>query len=422
MNKKTIVIITVMVLILSSLLILLPSAASDGSGGTSTRSAADILVVQDGTINGINGETITPILKALTDDGWSYDYVYMPTPSSGYNSETQLNAISGWNNTEIYPSIFWICGDYYRKVFNQNRYTDIPTKTHAQGLANYVQDGGNVLITGNCVNRHWQYRPNNAFYEWVTHSAHAWEVSGTGGSTSRTYRTSKLSTYADHDLYNDPNILPSSWTYTHYGPRLPPYPTMDSEIIVRWGTAQVYLNNGEEIGQGWNVPIIGTPRMDSYCDIVIYDGPEYGNYGRTVFVNRRIDYQWDMTDDQGDILSPFIQNVAEWFGRGIPADVRLEPQSLNLDSMGNYVQVKVEGFPDNPNYSPMEVDGTSVAVSGVGVDLKYGTWNNNRFIGKADRLLVEDAIGAPGNEVEVDVNGKLADGTKFIGKAIIKAH
>ncbi len=106
---------------------------------------------------------------------------------------------------------------------------------------------------------------------------------------------------------------------------------------------------------------------------------------------------------------------------GMPADVRLTPQSLNLDSMGNWVTVKVEGFPENPEYTPMDVDGTSVEVVGVGVDLKYGTWNNNRFIGKADRLLVEDAIGAPGAEVEVDVSGKLNDGTGFLGTAIIKA-
>jgi hypothetical protein len=120
--------------------------------------------------------------------------------------------------------------------------------------------------------------------------------------------------------------------------------------------------------------------------------------------------------------NPCIYEWYVWEGEGgIPADVRLEPQSLNLDSNGNYVQVKVEGFPENPEYTPMDVDGTSVAVGGVGVDLKYGTWNDNRWIGKADRLLVEDSIGAPGNEVEVDVSGSLNDGTNFMGAAIIKA-
>lgn len=147
-----------------------------------------------------------------------------------------------------------------------------------------------------------------------------------------------------------------------------------------------------------------------------------------------IDYHRSWTGGGSNILM-FGDGVSGWYSRsywdyfmydtdpvtGIPADVRIEPQTLNLDSMGNYVQVKVEGFPDNPEYSPLDVDETSVVVAGVGADLKFSTFNNNRFIGKADRLLVEDAIGAPGNEIEVDVKGKLNDGTAFIGKATIKA-
>jgi len=134
--------------------------------------------------------------------------------------------------------------------------------------------------------------------------------------------------------------------------------------------------------------------------------------------------QW--TFDLNQLNSPVDQllimtKVLDWFDTGIPANVRLEPQSLNLDSNGNFVQVKVEGFPDNPEYSPLDVDGMTVVVGGVGVDLKYGTWNDNRWIGKADRLLVEDSIGAPGEDVEVLVQGNLNDGTSFFGMATIKA-
>jgi hypothetical protein len=105
---------------------------------------------------------------------------------------------------------------------------------------------------------------------------------------------------------------------------------------------------------------------------------------------------------------------------GIPADVRMEPQSLNLDSNGNYVQFKVENFPDNPEYTPMDVDETSVAVLGVGADLKFATFNDNKYIGKADRLLVEDAIGSPNQETEIQITGQLKDGTGFKGIAVIK--
>jgi hypothetical protein len=109
------------------------------------------------------------------------------------------------------------------------------------------------------------------------------------------------------------------------------------------------------------------------------------------------------------------------FVSAIDATCRMEPQSLNLDSNGNWVSFKVEGFPENPEYDPNDVDPTSCQVGGIDADLKFGTHNNNHYIGKADRLLVEDAIGAPGEEVEVDVTGSLYDGTNFIGTAVIKA-
>ena len=94
---------------------------------------------------------------------------------------------------------------------------------------------------------------------------------------------------------------------------------------------------------------------------------------------------------------------------------------MNLESNGNCVNVKIENFPENPEYSPLDVDGSTVAVAGTGVDLKFGTWNENRWIGKCDRLAVEDSIGAPGDEVEISVTGALNDGTAFLSTAVIKA-
>jgi hypothetical protein len=105
----------------------------------------------------------------------------------------------------------------------------------------------------------------------------------------------------------------------------------------------------------------------------------------------------------------------------IPATTRIEPQTLNLDSNGNWVNVKVESFPENPEYSPMDVDGSTVAVAGTGCELQFGTWNDNRWIGKCDRLATEDAIGAPGDEVELSVTGALNDGTAFLSTAVIDA-
>jgi hypothetical protein len=107
---------------------------------------------------------------------------------------------------------------------------------------------------------------------------------------------------------------------------------------------------------------------------------------------------------------------------GIPADIRMEPQSLNLESNGNYMNVKVESFPENPEYTALDVSHGTCEVLKIGCDLKFGTWNENKYITKVDRLLVEDAIGAPGDDTELEVTGYLADGTHFKGIAIIDTH
>jgi hypothetical protein len=375
-------------MVLMAVFIMLPPAASDGGGGAR---GADILVVQDGVINGNNGETIMQLLNALSAGGFSYQYV---------PSESALP--SGWYDVNTYPSIFWIGGEYSYKPFGYNWYSERPSNYNTGLLATYVQQGGNVLSTGNTIayTGHYSGSTEPLYFNWVLHYYIGYQWGGgMGGSVSNTYST-YITDYT-HEIWLNPNLISSPFTYTYNSPGR----------IVCWGSPNGLLNNGQMIARG----------NTNYADVVAWDGTQYGPYGRTVFVNRLICYQWDMTN-RGDILTPFIQNVATWFGTpGIPADVRLEPQSLNLDSNGNYISFKVEGFPENPEYGPMDVDVGSVIVQGVGADLKYGTLNNNHAIGKCDRLLVEDAIGSPGEEVEVDVSGKLNDGTAFVGTAVIKA-
>jgi hypothetical protein len=386
--KRLTAIAIVSMMITMTVLFIVPPAASDGAGGAR---GADILVVQDGTINGANGETIMPLLNALSAGGFSYQYV---------PSESALP--SGWYDVNTYPSIFWIGGEYSYQPFGYNWYSEYPSNTNTGFLATYVQNGGNVLSTGNTIayTGHYSGSTEPLYFQWVLHYyiGSQWG-GGMGGSVTTTYSTSI--TDPTHDIWNVPNLIVGPFSYSY------PSPAM----IVCWGSPNSLYNNGVTIAMG----------NTGYPDVVVWDGTQWGPYGRTVFVNRQICYQWDVTN-RGDVLTPFVQNVGAWFGTpGIPADVRLEPQSLNLDSNGNYVQFKVEGFPENPEYGPMDVDISSVIVGGVGADLKYGTMNDNHAIGKCDRLLVEDAIGTPGDEVEVDVSGKLNDGTAFVGTAIIKA-
>jgi hypothetical protein len=170
------------------------------------------------------------------------------------------------------------------------------------------------------------------------------------------------------------------------------------------------------------------------CDVEYWSGSTWVKDATLTNINSDITYYFSSVITTSSIRLTNIKVtgrqssnpcIYEWYVyegvAGIATDVDLEPQSLNLESNGNYVQFKIYGFPENPEYSVYDIDISTVEVEGVGADLKYGTLNNNKLIGKADRLLVEDAIGAPSQEMEVKIRGQLYDSTAFSGKAVIKA-
>jgi hypothetical protein len=121
----------------------------------------------------------------------------------------------------------------------------------------------------------------------------------------------------------------------------------------------------------------------------------------------------------GNDILPVLQIEGEF---AIPATMRMEPQSLNLESNGNFVNVKVLSFPENPEYSPLDVTQGSVVVEGINCELKHGTWNDNKYLTKCDRLLLEDVIGAPSEDTELEIVGGLNDGRTFKGMAVIDTH
>jgi hypothetical protein len=170
------------------------------------------------------------------------------------------------------------------------------------------------------------------------------------------------------------------------------------------------------------------------CLVQFWDGTQWVTDGilSNLYSNFKYDFVFQPTTDSIRLYNLKVTGsqssnpcIYEWYvyegEGGIAAEVGMEPQSLNLESNGNYVNFKVYGFPENPEYTPYDVDPTACTVGGVDADLKFGTVNDNKYIGKADRLLVEDAIGAPGEEVEVEIKGKTLDGKAFAGEALIKA-
>jgi hypothetical protein len=383
-RNKTISVAIIGILLLSTFLILVPSVTSDGEEGNTAR-AADVMMVCD-DVRGTPAQFWTAVM-AVQMLGYSVQ---------AYGTESAVP--SNWD-LQGYKAVFWMCGGY-----PPNFWQGI-SSTNRGKLLNFIYNGGHVFYSGDSVYYAVSWDWNMADY--LGH--YYFGPSGGGGSICGwTYSVSNPA----HPINNDPNLLPS--TFVSYG------------YNVVWYTPSYLRNNG--------LGVIRTPNLSPSSSITdqmvivwepsqdpAYPGGSQANYGKTVYLRTCFLDQFASTS-AGNMITPFMQNVATWLlgSTGIAADVRMEPQSLNLDSNGNYVQFKVTGFPENPEYSSMDVDGSTCQVAGVNADLKFGTYADGKYIGKADRLLVEDAIGGPGDETEVQINGQLADGTGFMGVAIIK--
>lgn len=379
MKSKSILTATfTLILVILMVLSLIPAVTSDGGSGPR---GADILLVNDGA----QTAGCLKIMAALTAGGYSVQYI---------PSEASLP--TGWDDPNVYPSIFWVGGCYFFSTYYW--FTEVPSGTNAGRITAYVQNGGNFLGTGNAFDYtgHYSGSTEQPYFYNVLHSysGNQWG-GGFSGTASSSYKTIIISD-TGHDIFNEPNVIPTSWTLGV---------TPSTNYLFLYSPSGL-LTGGVQIARTW-----------SYNAIVVSDVG--GTYGRTVVVRHPMEFNWDATN-RGDILTPIVQNVARWFSSGIPATVKVEPQSLNHVSKGNWVNVKVSGFPENPEYNAYDIDGQTVTIQGISVDVKFGTYNENKFIGKADRLLVEDAIGAPGDETEVTITGKLSDGTSFTGISIIK--
>ena len=113
---------------------------------------------------------------------------------------------------------------------------------------------------------------------------------------------------------------------------------------------------------------------------------------------------------------------AEETGTGILAIVNVVPETLNLKSLGNWVTVKIQDFPEDPEYEVSQVIDGTVELENIDAQLTPTNSGNSdgQYMCKVDRLLLEDAIGAPGKDLELKVTGDVAD-TSFAGTCTIDA-
>ena len=106
----------------------------------------------------------------------------------------------------------------------------------------------------------------------------------------------------------------------------------------------------------------------------------------------------------------------------IPATVDVKPETLNLNSKGNWVTVLVLDFPENEEYNVSQIITGTVMVSGIGGELRpiNNGSDEDEYMCKVDRLAIEDYISVPNEEVELIVTGDVAD-TSFEGTCTIRA-
>ncbi len=129
-------------------------------------------------------------------------------------------------------------------------------------------------------------------------------------------------------------------------------------------------------------------------------------------------YAWP----SGQVSNPSVSEWQVFSGTGgIPAEVQVKPSNLHFNSNAKYLNVRVLDFPEDPDKSPVDIDGETVKVENVGTFLKFNKNVDSKFMGKVDRQIIMDAIGTPGNQIELEVSGKLNDGTGFSGIVYVKA-
>jgi hypothetical protein len=116
--------------------------------------------------------------------------------------------------------------------------------------------------------------------------------------------------------------------------------------------------------------------------------------------------------------------IYEWYvyeGSSLEATVEVKPSNLHFNSNAKFLNVRITGFPDDPTKSAVDIDGSTVSVMGFGTIVKYDKNVDSKYMGKVDRQIIMDAIGSPGQQIELKVTGQLNDGTSFTGTCYVKA-
>jgi len=262
---------------------------------------------------GAQVKSATMVLTGYEQKGSTFLVAYDPTANfSAIENVTQalteigcivtaaddVSLPSGWSTSGVYDSVLWFGGN--------TRWGSAPADALCGQFATFVQGGGNAFLSGTCVDATSQYWGANEmpFFTWAVHHTYGslWNGWPYSSTTSPIYTTPQQPL---HEVFSNPNTLPSTWHNN--------YPE-------EFGTSPLGVYNGGQVISKAGL----SPSASTYNDIVIWDGPaEDLGYGRTMLVRHPIDYGW-LSSDQGNVLNPFIQNLASWFRFSPPSNITLD--------------------------------------------------------------------------------------------------
>jgi len=112
--------------------------------------------------------------------------------------------------------------------------------------------------------------------------------------------------------------------------------------------------------------------------------------------------------------TPIVDMGAYEYWPPIPADVNIEPDTLNLQSKGNWLTCRIR-LPED--YNVADIDPNSIFLEGI-ISADSLQINNNAAVVKFSRSEVQSILSI--GENEITITGELLDGTVFEGTDTIR--
>jgi parallel beta-helix repeat protein len=178
---------------------------------------------------------------------------------------------------------------------------------------------------------------------------------------------------------------------------IPSKPTINYNCIA--GNKAYGVYNFQNVAIDATHNLWGSPSGPEHTGTWIYMGSTYGpNYG------------------YGDKVTNYVL-YDDWNLGHYEITVEVTPNSLNLESKGNYMNLKITSIPTG--YSLSDIEGDTVMMMETIPSESYDVTGQS-FSAKFDRAEFEDQT-APG-DVVILITGQFNDGTYFYGYDTINAH